>query len=166
MSIIKKILVTIIGSACVFSLIFTGSYMVQKFTKIGVKKINPALVALDFHPLIANAGVWDDMVPSTRCGFKNFQTTWKKSDFVKVDADWSTLDLMIQTSSSSHTYGGFTDVNGDGLNDYIFIDDYSLNRQDCLLLNTGKGWKVAFRCILQRSSNPNTEGFAYGDCAL
>lgn len=59
------------------------------------------------------------------------------------------------------TGGGaqLTDLNGDGLIDYLYVTHQG--DQFCLYLNTGTGWTPTFRCYIERT-NPIR---FYGDCA-
>lgn len=64
----------------------------------------------------------------------------------------------------------FVDINGDGLQDYVY-SYREVNYQsrinfmeDCVMLNTGSGWDVAYQCRIAPDNNGNVH--YWGDCAL
>ena len=78
----------------------------------------------------------------------------------------------------------FIDLNGDGLLDYIYYDHqvihygYPINSdgysnymkiRDCVLLNNGQGFNIAYRCITdaewESSGSRTADVYYYGDCA-
>ncbi|MBI5414700.1 hypothetical protein HZA38_04260 [Candidatus Peregrinibacteria bacterium] len=96
---------------------------------------------------------------------------WPSSANLKTDAPWSTLAFPILTTDSSYQPPAeqFLDVNGDGLADYMHrkhtINQTQYHVEDCVYINTGSGWDVAFRCqgSYDFSTPDNTRW--YGDCA-
>lgn len=58
----------------------------------------------------------------------------------------------------------FIDVNGDGLVDYLYsfhgsaIGEGGIGIKDCVALNTGTGWNIAYKCVQEGNDY-------YGDCA-
>ena len=65
---------------------------------------------------------------------------------------------------SRYYYFNFqTDINGDGLPDYVYVCHYpdspSYKMLDCVYLSNGQGWDLAYRCVAYRN------GTFYGDCA-
>lgn len=103
--------------------------------------------------------------------------SWPTSNTFKNDAPWSTHLMYGGVGSQqgdAHKINTFLDVNGDGLNDYIYSKKYLVNVRvngvytryntggSCVLLNNGSGWDIAYKCMAKHSST----GFIYyGDCA-
>ncbi|MCX6784417.1 MAG: hypothetical protein NTV81_00580 [Candidatus Komeilibacteria bacterium] len=111
--------------------------------------------------------------------------SWQNSDEFNPNAEWNLAKLpvppvgwMNRDDDNYHTYfardrvvSQFMDINGDGLQDYLYsfrLTDTPNNLKvnlmsDCVLLNTGHGWNVAYKC------QTTTEGGSlryFGDCAL
>lgn len=100
---------------------------------------------------------------------------WPQSDTKNEDAAWSLGDIPLFPAGISDTWvfddamRQFIDLNGDGLLDFLYYLKYresthSLNNSyECVLLNNGQGWDIAYRCVGVWSSG---NGFKYyGDCA-
>jgi hypothetical protein len=74
----------------------------------------------------------------------------------------------------------FIDLNGDGLLDYLYVfHEYSRNgahqihrrkNQECVYLNNGQGWDLAYRCkadvVIPFDPEQEITQDYYGDCAL
>ncbi len=106
--------------------------------------------------------------PPSRCmdGF----STWPTSE-VYQEGDWESYFIKTDsgTVGAGHNYfHTFTDVNGDGLPDYLYLMDYSSPgpdiKQNCIMLNNGSGWEPEYRCRIFRPDNL-TPWTYYGDCA-
>lgn len=101
-----------------------------------------------------------------RC-FWNYQS-WAKSTTLKMDAPWSTLDIKSSPpwNNAGPVTNQFLDVNGDGLLDHIYssyLNGYGeIYINECLLLNTGRGWTPGFKCVGETINGIDT---FYGDCA-
>ena len=106
-----------------------------------------------------------------------FENIGNSSSEYKSDVNWSTMMSPIRQYNSQDERGEMpvrtiTDLNGDGLPDLLYIDHsiieinsdmrhYSI--KDCVLLNNGNGWDLAYRCKTEYSGNGNTR--YYGNCA-
>jgi hypothetical protein len=93
-------------------------------------------------------------------------TSWPQSSTFSAGGPWST-ELIFSGNYSHEITNQFTDLNGDGLIDHIFLRNagqlYSTNRTSaCVLLNNGNGWDLAYRCVATANSSGATY---YGDCA-
>jgi len=101
--------------------------------------------------------------------------TWPTSTTLKQDADWSVAKFATLNNTGLPLIR-FTDVNGDGLVDYLYhnarvYSHWSLpnpvNLLDgCLLLNNGSGWDNTYRChtVIETVNDVGHAKF-YGDCA-
>lgn len=76
---------------------------------------------------------------------------------------------------SRYYYFNFqTDINGDGLPDYVYVYHYPdspsyYKMRDCVYLSNGQGWDLAYRCVVEPKSisgrgHPYRLVY-YGDCA-
>lgn len=99
--------------------------------------------------------------------------TWPSSTTFNPDAPWSIHGFWSWGNSNyAPYYENMTDVNGDGLVDYIYRHSYASNvsgirfnsGESCVLLNNGSGWDVAFRCFIGWDSTSSQPLFM-GDCA-
>lgn len=120
----------------------------------------------------------------------NYFKTWSSSFTRKTDADWAAWHFPKKYDDryDHHRYEQFMDINGDGLVDFFQI--YTGHRTDgsgyisesasdtgkktyfspertCILLNNGKGWDIAYKCIsgMTYDENGKTIPIYYGDCA-
>lgn len=82
---------------------------------------------------------------------------WPSSDTYK-ETEWAMED-MYPTGGQNTSY--FSDINGDGLVDYYFLDVAS-GRRTCVQLNNGQGWDLVHKCMAKSVNNVWT---FYGDCA-
>lgn len=101
--------------------------------------------------------------------------TWPQSDTRNTGAPWSLGDFTIFPAGTfvnfPRDYGlrQFIDLNGDGLLDFVYYvkslhNDLSANNSsECVLLNNGQGWDIAYRCVVTRSGQQGVT--YYGDCA-
>ena len=114
----------------------------------------------------------DAGIPNPAC-FDNY-ASWSQSATFNSNAPWSTSLFSSGPNGSSQNkiQNLMTDLNGDGLVDYLHIDSkykYDYNGlkynqgYECVLLNNGNGWSIAYRCITQTKDN---KPYYYGDCAL
>ena len=103
--------------------------------------------------------------------------TWKGSNTYKKTAKWN-VDFIPSTGvSNNSSYNPkkeyFTDINGDGLPDYIFArrDDYLNNNirngGTCVYLNNGSGFDLVYKCYVRGDFKNSTQNYKiyYGDCA-
>ena len=81
-------------------------------------------------------------------------STWPSSSKFKHDVPWST-EKMYNVNNPSL----FTDLNGDGLVDYLYI----YNFDSCVLFNNGSGWDIVYKCLTIQK--PDYSWTYYGDCA-
>jgi hypothetical protein len=92
--------------------------------------------------------------------------SWESSSNPNYNAAWSLHDFPTYGLYPNGTFSQLTDINGDGLTDFIYAkryNDYGRDDfQSCTLLNTGSGWDVAFRCFMRKEGLENK---FYGDCA-
>lgn len=84
---------------------------------------------------------------------------WESSDTYS-DSEWSTESLYINAQGGSGSF--FQDINGDGLTDYFFVQNATVNRRSCVHLNNGRGWDLVQKCYAELDSGSWT---FYGDCA-
>ncbi|MBT4936674.1 hypothetical protein HON22_02040 [Candidatus Peregrinibacteria bacterium] len=86
-------------------------------------------------------------------------------DTVNFDQPWSTwyMPFVRQSFNSDDPgetpYRAFIDINGDSLVDFMYKRQVTTSqgltaKQDCVMLNTGSGWNIAFSCE-NSSSNVN-----------
>ena len=109
---------------------------------------------------------------------------WRKSTSFRANAPWSTAFIRDSNISSPNNFN--TDLNGDGLVDYVYvahsnvglcshygstggcqkyIDSYR-EMQDCVYLSNGNGWNLAYRCVSEKEKvGQNDIVYYYGDCA-
>lgn len=93
-------------------------------------------------------------------------SSWNSSAIPKLDSAWNLL-LLPLVGPVDKTYQ-FIDINGDGLNDFFASQRGSFGTvNDCLLLNNGNGWDLAYRCVVARTNDSNGDSMFtyYGDCA-
>lgn len=81
------------------------------------------------------------------------------SSYIYEESEWA-MESMYATPNGSSSY--FSDVNGDGLMDYYFINNTTTQRRTCLQLNNGRGWEMAHQCYAERIQGVWK---FYGDCA-
>lgn len=105
--------------------------------------------------------------------FQNYKD-WTSSATFDSSAQWNTNFVAIavkgnNNSSLPNVLQSLQDLNGDGLPDYFFSyratfydgqGNYWMNINDCVALNNGNGWDVAYKCVYDQG----TAKF-YGDCA-
>jgi hypothetical protein len=96
--------------------------------------------------------------------------TWNNSLNFNSNADWKIDFLPPTVAPTNYTgeYNIFTDINGDGLVDFIAKSaqqgaNYNLN-WECVYLNNGKGWDPAYKCVTKWNAAGNNVRY-YGDCA-
>lgn len=108
-------------------------------------------------------------------------TSWNSSTTFKANAPWSTTFMNSNpvnpnVSREGASDGGSqkyymnmtTDLNGDGLPDYMYINHYAnttynyIDIKDCVYLNNGNGWDKAYSCVATYDSGSIKY---YGDCA-
>jgi len=89
-------------------------------------------------------------------------STWPSSATLKTDSPWNMNFVRLNVGSNFSIREHFTDINGDGLLDYLFLDTGATWLQTCVYLNNGTGFEKAFRCIATQTSGIWTYK---GDCA-
>ncbi len=104
--------------------------------------------------------------------------SWSHSTEFNPDAEWSLAYFPVVDLNTEPGFRQFTDINGDGLLDFIYVrkarvpqnypehnDTYS-----CLMLNNGHGWDLAYRCVVRKKGVQGHQGeyeiVFYGDCAV
>lgn len=109
----------------------------------------------------------------------NFQS-WPNSDRFTTSSQWSLAGLPVPPVgwhgvegyfNRDRVMSQFLDINGDGLQDYIYSFRYpEVNNNlkmnvlsDCVMLNTGSGWNPVYKCQV---TYENGAAHYYGDCAL
>ncbi len=113
-------------------------------------------------------------------------TIWDSSYNYDPDGkDWNFKFMTNNTQSNIPSVGyvdlqpvnflqQFLDLNGDGLPDYIYslhgknqgpqggAGEYVI--RDCIALNTGSGFDIAYKCVYDLDANGTTRKY-HGDCA-
>ncbi|WP_408030158.1 hypothetical protein [Tenacibaculum xiamenense] len=124
---------------------------------------------------------------------------WPRSTTRKESASWSLNNFpVLGNTQRADVKNQFLDINGDGLVDYFYFDRrrsllnsrevyyqngyrrtrlsqpsfVSTGESACVLLNTGDGWDIAYRCKTAAEYLPENddnievvEKVYYGDCA-
>ena len=99
--------------------------------------------------------------------------SWPASDRFRADAQWS-LDQFPAYPIGDAIQAGiirqFLDINGDGLQDYIYLNKVPVENvnqfEGCVLMNNGAGWTTAYKCLVNRDPERNNAWMFFGDCAL
>ena len=151
-----------------FLLVITSVFVLsENLSKVEIKKADAAYFTTSPYPNHQD-------VSNPSC-FDNYMT-WNNSATFNANSNWSTAFLPpLKVGEFGHqqteSYNQFLDVNGDGLNDFLFRQatfiplnngKYANVGFDCLYLNKGNGWEKAYRCV----TNQDAVGARYyGDCA-
>lgn len=102
--------------------------------------------------------------------------TWNSSYTFNSNAIWNPLTQPRGTSGVS-SIDQYFDINGDGLIDHIYqvamdsafygtngLAAYYTGIDSCVMLNTGSGWEIAYRCKSIMDMDTYSPIY-YGDCA-
>ena len=167
-------LTTLFFGTTVFFMTLLGVFMFIVFSGYSLEKRGEKGVVGDGDGFSLASKVSEveayDSALGVRC-FDNYQS-WKSSTNFKTDTPWSTIFMATDPinptfgsyNSNDRSYGKYhyfdfkTDVNGDGLPDYVYAYYHDSFSKDCVYLSNGQGWVPAYRCVY-------ANGKFHGDCA-
>lgn len=108
--------------------------------------------------------------PNPSC-MDNYRS-WPTSQQFRADSQWSLAAFPSYPLGDASRVGvirQFMDINGDGLQDYIYLDKVTVEAvnqfEGCVLLNNGAGWTTAYKCLVNRDPENNNAWTYFGDCA-
>jgi hypothetical protein len=125
----------------------------------------------DDRPVADELQIMNSGVSNPMC-LDNYDS-WPISNTFNPNAAWSIHGFWSWGNSNyAPHFENMTDLNGDGLVDYIYRHSYAYTYggarvnagESCVLLNNGNGWDVAFKCYAGWDS-ANSLPLFKGDCA-
>ena len=157
--------------------VMISNFLFQNFSvsiEIKEKKRGNLIVndKTDSHWNISQKAYAEPNVETLGC----FDYMGDSSNELTGNSPWSTIKSPIRpylgNNEEEFPLHTLTDLNGDGLPDLLYINHIKKNVyqkgsysyiRDCIMLNNGNGWDIAYRCKTERDNDGSL--LYYGDCA-